>query len=291
MNNASTISLRIAHERALAEEWALVLEAEGLSPSVRQMRNGFVLGVPAEEAERATTALSAYEKENPAKPHDEGKLVESAHLPSGLAIAGALLAFFFFTGPWNSAARWFERGSADAERILLGELWRTVTALTLHADLVHAVTNAIACALFISAVCGVLGPGLGVVLVLLAGAGGNFLNALLHGSLHISVGASTSIFGAVGVLGGLGVVRRRLRGVRGRRAWVPIAAGFALLAMLGTGGQRVDLWAHLFGFLTGGVLGVLVAFAVPHPPGPRIQWTLGSAALVLVIYSWIFALR
>ena len=291
MNNSSHISLRIAHERTLAEEWALVLEAEGLSPSVRQMRGGFVLGVPAEEAERATNALSAYERENPAEPHDEGKLVESAHLPAGLGTAAGLLAFFFFTGPWNSAVRWFERGSADAERILLGELWRTVTALTLHADLVHALTNTIACALFISAVGGVLGPGLGIVLVLLAGAGGNFLNALLHGSLHVSVGASTSIFAAVGVLGGLGVVRRRLKGVRGRRAWVPIAAGFALLAMLGTGGQRVDLWAHLFGFLTGGVLGILVAFAVPHPPGPRIQWTLGSAALMLVIYSWILALR
>ncbi len=48
MNNSSHISLRIAHERTLAEEWALVLEAEGLSPSVRQMRGGFVLGVPAE---------------------------------------------------------------------------------------------------------------------------------------------------------------------------------------------------------------------------------------------------
>lgn len=291
MNDRSQIFLRIARERALAEEWALVLEAEGLSPSVRQMRGGFVLGVPADEAERATIALSAYEEENPAEPHDKGKLVESAHLPAGLAIAGALLAFFFVTRSQNPALSWLERGSADAERILLGELWRTVTALTLHADLVHAVTNAIACALFISAVCGVLGPGLGVLLVLLAGAGGNILNALLHGSLHISVGASTSIFGAVGVLGGHGVVRRRLEGMRGRRAWVPIAAGFALLAMLGTGGQRVDLWAHLFGFLVGGVLGILVAFVVPRPPGARIQWTLASTALALVIYSWILALR
>lgn len=291
MNNASHISLRLANERALAEEWALVLVAEGLSPSVRQMRGGFVLGVPAEEAERAATALSAYERENPVEPHDEGKLVESAHLPAGLAIAGALLAFFYVTRSQTPSLSWFERGSADAEQILLGELWRTVTALTLHADLVHAVTNAIACALFVSAVCGVLGPGLGAVIVLLAGAGGNFLNALLHASLHISVGASTSIFGAVGVLGSLGVMRRRLKGVRGRRAWIPIAAGFALLAMLGTGGQRVDLWAHLFGFLTGGVLGILIAFTVPHPPGPQIQWTLGSVALALVIYCWILALR
>ncbi len=210
MNSASNSSLRIAHERTLAEEWALVLEAEGLSPSVQRVRSGFVLRVPAEETERAAAALSAYERENPAEPQVGDKLVESAHLPAGLGTAVSLLAFFYFTGPWNSAARWFERGSADAEQILSGELWRTVTALTLHADLVHVLANATSAALFLSAVCGALGPGLGYALVLLAGAGGNLLNALLHGSLHVSVGASTSIFGAVGVLGGLGVIRRRL---------------------------------------------------------------------------------
>jgi membrane associated rhomboid family serine protease len=255
------------------------------------MRNGYVLGVPAEEVERAAAALSAYERENPSEPQARDKLLESAHFPAALAIAGALLVFFFVTGPWNSGVSWFERGSADAERILSGELWRTVTALTLHADLVHGVTNAISAALFLSALCGALGPGLGAVLVLIAGTGGNLLNALLHVSLHVSVGASTSIFGAVGILGGLGVVRRHLKGMRGRRVWVPIAAGFALLAMLGTGEPRVDLWAHLFGFLVGGALGIVVALVVRRPPGPRIQWTLGSAALALVIYCWILALR
>jgi membrane associated rhomboid family serine protease len=125
--------------------------------------------------------------------------------------------------------------------------------------------------------------------VLLAGAGGNYVNALFHGSFHVSVGASTSVFGAVGVLGGLGVVRRRRKGVRGRLAWMPIIAGLALLAMLGMGGERVDLWAHLFGFLVGGVMGVLVAFAVPRPPGLRVQWVLGGATLAVVLYCWTLA--
>ncbi len=290
MNGASEISLRVTHNRHLAEEWELVLVAEGLSPKVWRTHDGFVLGVPAEEAERAAAALSAYESENPPEPQKGDEPVGSAQLLAGLAVAGALLAFFSVTNVHNPTVPWFERGSADVERILLGEIWRTVTALTLHKDLGHAVANAIAIALFLSAVCGTLGLGLGYALVLLAGAGGNLLNALLQGSLHISVGASTSVFGAVGVLGGLGVARRRRTGMRGRRAWLPIAAGFAILAMLGTGGQRVDLWAHLLGFLVGGVLGILVAFVVPRPPGIRIQWTLGSAALAVVIYCWTLAL-
>jgi uncharacterized membrane protein YgaE (UPF0421/DUF939 family) len=70
---------------------------------------------------------------------------------------------------------------------------------------------------------------------------------------------------------------------------MPIAAGFALLAMLGMG-ERVDLSAHLFGFLVGGILGILAALVVPRPPGPHLQWTFGGAALGMLIYSWALAL-
>ncbi|MFQ5931671.1 MAG: rhomboid family intramembrane serine protease, partial [Nitrospiraceae bacterium] len=283
------IPLRVAPDREVAEEWALVLVTEGLSPSVWHTEEGFILGVPAEEADRATVVLAAYDSETWAEPQEDEEPAGALHLYVGLAVGGALLAFFFITGPWNPVVRWFERGSADAGRILGGESWRTVTALTLHADVKHVLANAIAGALIVSAVCRVLGSGLGCALVLLAGAGGNFVNALVHGSLHVSVGASTSVFGAVGVLVGLAVARRYRRGRRGRRAWLPVAAGLALLAMLGMG-PRVDLLAHLFGLLVGAVLGLCVAFSVPHPPGSRIQWTLGGAALVIVLYCWGLAL-
>jgi membrane associated rhomboid family serine protease len=289
MNETSDIPLRVAAERKLADEWALVLIAEGLSPSVRRSSEGYVLVVPAEEAERGVAILSSYERENPVEPHEGDEAAGYAHVVTALAVAGALIGFFFVTGAGDSMVHWFQRGSADVERILYGEVWRTVTALTLHADIGHVLANAIAGAVFLAAVCRGLGPGLGCAVVLLAGAGGNYVNALFHGSFHVSVGASTSVFGAVGVLGGLGVVRRRRKGARGRLAWMPIVASLALLAMLGMGGERVDLWAHLFGFLVGGVMGVLVAFAVPRPPGLRVQWVLGGATLAVVLYCWTLA--
>ncbi len=291
MTQGSEIPLRVTRDHNLAQEWELVLIAQGLSPSVRRTPDGIVLSVPEEEVERALAALSAYERENPPKLQDEDETVGSASLLAGIAVAGLLLVFYSVTVLWNPTVPWFERGSADADRILLGELWRAVTALTLHADLVHAVTNAIAAALFLGAVYGILGPGLGSALVLLAGAGGNLANAILHGYPHVSIGASTSVFGAVGILGGLGMARRRRKAARRRRAWVPIAAALALLAMLGTGGQRVDVLAHLFGFLLGGVLGILTAFVAPRPPGQRGQWACGSAAVAVLIYCWVLALR
>lgn len=285
------IPLRVTRDPNLAQEWELVLVAQGFSPSVRRTGDGIVLSVPEEEVERALTGLSAYEKENPPKLQDGDEAAEPASLLAGIVVAGLLLVFFFVTVTWNPTEPWFERGGADADRIVRGEIWRTVTALSLHADLVHAATNAIAAAVFLGAVYGMLGPGFGSALVLLAGAGGNLANALLQGYPHVSIGASTAVFGAVGILGGLAMIRRGRSAARRRRAWLPIAAALALLAMLGSGGERVDVLAHLFGFLLGGLLGILAAFVRPVPPARRIQWACGSVALAALIYCWILALR
>jgi membrane associated rhomboid family serine protease len=252
---------------------------------------GFILIVPEEEAEGALAGLVAYERENPREALRRDAPAEPPNLVAGAAAGGILLLFYFVTEVWFPTAGWLELGSADAGRILRGELWRAVTALTLHANLGHALSNAFGSAIFLGALSSILGPGLASALVLLAGAGGNFANALLHGSAHVSIGASTAVFGAVGILGGLAVARRRPGKATKRRRWAPVAAALALLAMLGTGGERVDVLAHFFGFLSGGVLGGLFGFVAPSPPGRLVQWSCGIAALGVLIYCWIVALR
>jgi membrane associated rhomboid family serine protease len=247
--------------------------------------------VPEQEVERALAALLAYDKENSSKSNETHEAIGSAGLLPGVAVAEALLLFFFVTVAWKPTVPWFERGSADADRIIHSELWRAVTALTLHTDIVHALTNAVGAAVFFGAVFGLLGPGLGFALVLLAGAGGNLANAVLHGSPHLSVGASTSIFAAVGVLAGLGMLRQRRNVPQKRRAWLPIAASLAILAMLGSAGERVDVWAHLCGLLLGGVSGIVIGLISPTAPKLSVQWACGGAALGLLIYCWILAFR
>lgn len=291
MNQNSHILLRVTGDQHLAEEWELVLLAQGLSPSVRWSPDGAVLSVPQAEVDRALASLLAYERENPRKLAERVEPMESGSLLAGVAVALLLLIFFSITVDWLPALSWFERGSADAERILQGDLWRTVTALTLHADVAHALSNAIAAALFLSAVSSMVGVGLGGALVLLAGAGGNLANAFLHGSPHVSVGASTAVFGAVGLLGSLAMTRRRRRALSRWRAWLPVAAALALLGMLGSGGPRVDVWAHLFGLLVGAVLGILIASVTPRRLGLRIQWACGTAAVTTLIYCWTLAFR
>jgi membrane associated rhomboid family serine protease len=291
MDEGSKTSLRITANHRLAEEWELVLLAQGLSPSLRPGPDGIVLSVPQAEADRALASLSAYDGENAAKLAERVEPTQPGNWFASVAAALILLIFFFVTVHWLPAPNWFARGSADAGSILHGEIWRTVTSLTLHADVAHALSNAVAVALFLGVLSSMVGAGPAAALVLLAGAGGNLMDAFLHGSPHVAVGASTAVFGAVGVLGSLGMARRSQRALSRWRAWLPIAAALALLGMLGSGGERVDIWAHLCGLLAGIVLGVVIALAPPRAPGSRCQRACGAGAVAVLIYCWTLALR
>ncbi|MBI4488711.1 MAG: hypothetical protein HY694_06465 [Deltaproteobacteria bacterium] len=83
MTKGSEIPLRVTHDHNLAEEWELVLVAQGLSPSVRRTRDGVVLSVPEEEVERTRAGLSAYESENPPKLQEGDEPVGS---PTGTGV-------------------------------------------------------------------------------------------------------------------------------------------------------------------------------------------------------------
>ncbi|MBU0908067.1 MAG: rhomboid family intramembrane serine protease, partial [Proteobacteria bacterium] len=115
--------------------------------------------------------------------------------------------------------------------------------------------NVIIGGIIIHFLCKILGSGLGWFLVLVAGTAGNAFNILLRTGQHLSVGFSTAVFGAIGILTGLELKRQfRIKGVL-----LPLGAGLSLLAMLGSGGERTDLGAHFWGLAVGCGIGVLVA--------------------------------
>jgi len=278
-------TLRAARERRAVEEWALVLAAAGIAHRVAPSAGEWRLLVAARDADRSIVALDGYDAERRSAPAP-AEAPEYGRTYVGILVAVLLVAFYAVTGPADPGGAWARAGSASAELIVRGQAWRAVTALTLHAHPAHLLANAVACAVFVTAVGRALGPGLGCWLVLAAGAGGNVLNAFLHGAHHSAVGASTAVFGAIGVLGGLQFGRKRRR----RGAWLPVAGSLALLAMLGSD-READIVAHLFGLLVGGVLGVAAALLVARPPGRPAQWVLASGALAAVAGSWLVALR
>ena len=206
-----------------------------------------------------------------------------------MAMAGVLVAAYLATGSRVGESVAFRAGAANAARILAGEWWRTATALTLHADLSHLVANVTAAALLGAAVCRTVGPGLGMALIVASGILGNAVNAILRGPPHVSVGASTAILGAVGVLSGLAFTRQRRTLRRRARAWLALASGLALLGMLGSD-PRSDLGAHFLGFVAGIVLGAAVGRVAPAGVGPGMQRALGAAVLAVMLAAWALAL-
>jgi len=289
--------LRVAETPERAGELALVAAAVGVACRVRPGPAGWELVVEDGDASRAAAALAAFEAETTIRPDADAGGDDDTGLPrhdlggrlAAPILMGLLVVAYWLTGPRAAAGRSFAAGTADAARILDGEWWRTVTALTLHSDASHLVSNVVAGGLLATAVFRSLGAGVGGWLLLVAGAGGNALNAVLHGAGHRSVGASTAVLGAVGVLCGVAVARAWRRRRAGARLWLPIATGLALLAMLGAD-ERTDLGAHFLGFGVGLVAAALVGLVGPRPPGRRVQVPLALAALATVGVAWWVAL-
>ncbi len=279
-------AVRITPSARRAEEWATVLAASGIHHRLALTATGWAVVVASDDSARASAALEAYDEENRHEVRVVAPPVGRDSIGLGVAVASLLLGFFALTGPRTAGVAWFERGSASAARILRGEVWRTITAITLHADLAHVLGNAAACVVLIPPVSQALGPGTGLWVLLLSGAAGNALTALVHGAPYSSVGASTLTFGAIGVLTAQEFVARwRGRPTR-RRLWVVIVASLVLLLMLGTA-AGADVLGHLFGLLAGAVLGLVGGLARPRPFA--IEWALVVAAMALVVACWWIA--
>ncbi|WP_245678533.1 rhomboid family intramembrane serine protease [Chondromyces crocatus] len=283
-----------------AREWALVLQSSEIWHLVQHTRAGWVLLVRDEDYVRASGSIDRYEAENrdwPPRPQRE----RPRHPQSAVAVVmfAALALFFSVTGPVMGGSQWFRRGSAVADLVLHAEPWRAVTALTLHADTAHMLGNVISGTIFGSAVQRRLGPGGAALAVVASGTLGNFANALWHrgvlGQGHASIGASTAVFGAIGLLAGTQLLLDRAQAAGSKRTiWqiaAPAVGGLALLGALGAS-PRADLGAHLFGLLMGGVIGLVAALGLRGRATSRRRWMqplLGALAAGVVVGSWQLA--
>jgi membrane associated rhomboid family serine protease len=278
----------VAARQRHADEWALVLHSQGIEAAVRRGREGWLLETRAADAADARALLATFERENRPSPTPLPAPVHPFPWTAMALGSLALLWFFAWTGPRGGGSEWFAAGSARASRMVaLGEWWRALTALTLHADLGHVLGNVLAGSLFAGSACARFGTGAGSALVLAAGALGNVANALYYRSGgHDSVGASTAVFAAIGVLAADALIARRLPRA-GRLA--PFGAALGLFAMLGTS-ERADFGAHLFGLAAGLALGLPAARALPRPPHPRWQALAGALAVLALLAAWSLAL-
>jgi membrane associated rhomboid family serine protease len=276
----------------VAEEWALVLVAEGFEPRVVRDERGFRVDVEPGREHEAAEIIGAWKQERAER--DRRPSIAAAPGASPLETAAAyglalaLLAFHLGLEQAGRHADLVDAGRSQAARVMHGEVWRTVTALTLHADLPHVVGNTLFGGFFLAALAGRLGVGCSLLAFLVSGTLGNLANALYYGHAHSSIGASTGVFGLVGVLAGLAAWQRHLTAPPGRGAWVAFAAGLAIVAMLGSGGPEIDFSAHLFGLAAGALTGVLIALPVARSPKPGPLAQIGAFGLTasILIACW-----
>lgn len=301
---------------ARAEDHALVLHAVGIRYAIAQVDSEagpqHALIVEAADADRARDQIARFVRENKGWPP---KPVEIPPLTSGVGAAlvyAALLVIVFAAqeqGSWG--VDWLRTGSADAALMRGGEWWRSVTALTLHGDVVHLVGNIVFGALFGVMLAQSLGAGTAWLVFVTAGAIGNFVNAWWQLPEHIAIGASTGVFGLLGAQAAVDWMRRGRVRLHPLRRWAPIIMGVALLAWFGGSGEtrvdprevtnalrstvpiaRVDIAAHVFGFVAGLGLGAMLAIrAAARLHTPRAQAVLTAATIGIVALAWALAVR
>ncbi|MCC7264751.1 MAG: rhomboid family intramembrane serine protease [Candidatus Latescibacteria bacterium] len=281
------IPLRHSPDFDACAEAALVLAALGIDYLLLEEHDTFTLLVEEGLAGRAAAELDHFARENVGWPPPADLLPAEVpgKLHSLIGYAGLLWAVFYLQRTRTFALDWWQAGRGHAELMLQGQWWRALTALTLHADEAHLMGNLLFGAFFAFLLCRQLGAGAAWFAILLAGTAGNLLNAQLQPTDHYFVGASTAVFGAIGLLSGLQLRSRPSRW----RQWAPLIIGALLLGFLGTAGEHTDVLAHVTGMAAGLALGLVWRW-LPAPLPPPVQTALGAAALLSLALAWARAL-
>lgn len=288
---------RSPHRRPL-EERGLVILSMGLPYWIVREEGAYHLLVRAGDHAAVERELALYEQERVKTPRKRTLPPPPRLRTTSLFVYGWCMAVFFLLQLHYPESEWLDKGSARSDAILNGEWWRVVTALTLHADLGHLLANLTVGILFAIGLLPWLGTGWTWFGILLSGALGNALNAWgYRGEFHNSIGASTAVFGALGMLVGWQIAHpvaaAHLRQQRIRRFLFPVASGLALLAYLGVGDgttSRIDITAHLWGMVSGIVIGLFLGWSrLPDKTSPFWQRILMGVSIAILILGWKLA--
>jgi membrane associated rhomboid family serine protease len=285
--------------RAVCDERALVLHAVGIGSQLAWDGAQWLLLVDSASESAARAQLERYAHENPSRaPVAAPRTYANAWLGS-IVYALVLLGVGWAAGRHAGGFSWWEAGALDSGAVRDGEWWRAVTALTLHVDIAHLVGNIGFGAVFGFLASQLLGPGVAWGSILASAVLANFTTAWLAPRDHVSIGASTAVFAALGLLASFSWRSRGAERARWAYRWAPLVAGVALLAFTGAGGERTDVLAHLTGFAMGVLAGASHAARTQRAPASAgapvsaragIEASVALAAGVLLLASWAVAL-
>jgi rhomboid protease GluP len=287
--------------RRASDERAFVLAAVGIQSVVTFAGARFILWVSEADAPRALAHLRQYESENrPLPPPPPPPRLYPNAWVGCLAYVLCLMGVAYVISAGLVRLDAFDTGDLHAASVRSGQLWRAWTALTLHVDGAHLAANLGAGVWFGYLAARQIGVGSAWFLIVSGAALANLSEGLLGAPDHRSVGASTAVFTALGLMSAYSWRERFQLPQRWARRWGPLVAGVILLGWTGSGGgsedgsgsQSIDLFGHVAGFVVGILLGATAALPWCRRLLDRVpQWVAGGAALASLAVAWICALR
>ena len=289
MEAENHVDILFCPDRQQCNELVLVLAAQAIPSRVRWGGRFWILSVPSDSVAVARHEVKAYSEESRrAVPASPVPTVDHSPWPGIILYAVFLTIMALISPDMSFGVDWLGAGRMDGGRMLSGELWRPVTALTLHADAAHLLGTILFGGFFAYSVTRYFGAGFGWLAIIVCGTLGNVANGFLSGQDHRSLGASTAVFAALGLLSGY-LWRRGFPSSASRREQLaPVIAGIGLLAFTGTGGENTDIGAHLLGFIVGLGGGVVVG-RLGLPDADRSQVRAAVAAVGLIVAAWAAA--
>lgn len=282
-----------AQHPEIANIWSLVLHSRGIGHTIRFKNDHIEIVVEDGRYREALQEIETFERENylwPNRPKATYELKRVEGILFVCIIVSSILSLFV-----SDALRptLFDIGANQRDAVLRGQWWRPVTALTLHVDPVHLLSNMSLGTIFLILLANMVGPPLAWTLVVSSGVLGNFISIILNHNVGSSVGASTAVFGALGSISGFLFIRAKREKYSFGKPFIYFGAGVALLSFLGVGDETTDRMAHLTGFfigiLLGGLIGVNPESLVEF--GKRRQFLIFSMLIFIVIVSWAAAIN
>ncbi len=293
-DQSSEISILQVSDPELLNTYSLVLSAVNIPHRIRHIsENTLEIYVASNQQERALYEISAYESENRNWPptFQPDTFIPTFRAMSSVVI-GSLIFIYGFTGDWHLKSFWFQKGAGDSTAILNNfELYRLITPLTLHADIVHLMGNCFLGWILLHFFFHLTGNGIGLFFLLITATIANLINVIVHGPGHLFVGFSTAIFSVIGMLSTISFALRTKHFTL--HFFMPLMAGLALLAFLGSSGERTDIGAHLFGLICGLIAGNFVRFPIfaTIRSSFLIQTLLGTFTFGIFFICWLLALH
>jgi membrane associated rhomboid family serine protease len=278
---------RLSTEKA--RTYGLILESVGIACRIHSHGRFMAITVNPDHRQHAIKAVALYLKENP-PPKTDGAI--TAGSTSGITYSALYILPFLALIHWAIIPGYehqvfVDTFGADSRQIVGGGIHRCITALLLHKDWPHVINNIAGLALFGTVAASICGWGVGWLMILFAGAFGNMFTALWYRQAHIAIGASTAVFGALGICIALNLWRYARAPRISWRMWLPLAGGLALLGFLGSA-PHSDLMAHLSGFVAGAMIGGGYGGLVRKAPGLGVQCACAVSGVVMIAVCWLY---